>query len=859
MTSSPERRRHQRVREHLSKALDLPHGERRGYLENTLRSGETLDEALELLGEVEGLDDFLTKPLGLKGSGAEEYSPPVPEEVAGFKVDRVLGWGAMGVVYLARQESPRRQVALKLLRVDAASPAAAARLEREANALARLSHPGIAQIYSAGFTNLGTGEQPYIAMEFVSGRPLGRFITDEALDLRQRVQLFLEITDAVQHAHEHGVLHRDLKPDNVIVDDSGHPRVLDFGVSRVVSEDEVGLTLTGTGQLVGTVAYMAPEQARGAAIDDRADLYALGTILYEILANELPIDVRGRLTHDALRAVATGDVVPIRRRVPEVGRDLEAVVGCALASERELRYRSVAEFSEDLRNWLAGRPINAKPPGRTGQLKRFIARNRAISAVAAILLVGLGAALATWAYLQQVRGFQDVLRDRREYERLIAEEQALWPTNPALLPEFDAWLEDMQGLLEGLELHRGELETLRGGKSLLLASEFVTEWQTEAEQLIELLELVASKGGALEAVRLRRGDLAELEGVLVQQAEAWESVRERVAADPRFDGYFMEFIPGLVPLGADPVSGLEEFALWRFTGDAPQRDGSGQLQVSEETGAVFVLIPGGDALVGAQNMDEDGENYDPSARPNTEDMYANEGPPIRVRLDPFLISKYELTQGQWVRAFGFNPSDWEVGSRPYPDEPAVNAAHPVESVSWAEAMTYLPRIGLTLPTEAQWEVAARAGADGAYGVDAGWEALIGQVNGVIVTDDAGQVLADDGYRLHMPVGSFDPNPYGLHDVLGNVWEVCMDIYKVRYHSCWHDEGTGLVQADWDGDISRRGPGMSAHPRAMRMARRAMRLFDQGDSLTGLRPAIWLSRDARVQVSGAGRAIPRGPR
>ena len=87
----------------------------------------------------------------------------------------------------------------------------------------------------------------------------------------------------------------------------------------------------------------------------------------------------------------------------------------------------------------------------------------------------------------------------------------------------------------------------------------------------------------------------------------------------------------------------------------------------------------------------------------------------------------------------------------------------------------------------------------------------------------------------------------------------MDIYKVRYHSCWHDEGTGLVQADWDGDISRRGPGMSAHPRAMRMARRAMRLFDQGDSLTGLRPAIWLSRDARVQVSGAGRAIPRGPR
>ncbi|MEO1280091.1 MAG: serine/threonine-protein kinase, partial [Planctomycetota bacterium] len=173
---------------------------------------------------------------------------------------------------------------------------------REAQVLARLSHPGIATVYEAGIADLGSGQQPWFAMEYVDGLPLGRHASEADLDRRARVALVAQAARAVQHAHDHGVVHRDLKPENVLVDGEGAVRVVDFGVARTREEDAQTLHLTATGQVIGTLAYMAPEQARGGLAGVGADQFALGAILYELLTRELPLPVRGQLPHEALRA-----------------------------------------------------------------------------------------------------------------------------------------------------------------------------------------------------------------------------------------------------------------------------------------------------------------------------------------------------------------------------------------------------------------------------------------------------------------------------------------------------------------------------------------------------------------------------
>src|SRR5262249_35417942 len=203
----------------------------------------------------------------------------------------------------AEQDSPRRLVALKVIRPGLASPALVKRFAHEAQILGRLHHPGIAQVYEAGLADDG---QPFFAMEYIRGLPLDAYADRHGFDLAARVDLVARVCDAVQHAHDQGVIHRDLKPANILVEETGQPKVLDFGVARATGADLLTAAgLTQTGQLLGTPNYMSPEQvsADPAAIDHRADVYALGLILYELLADRPPFELEGRPLAEVARLI----------------------------------------------------------------------------------------------------------------------------------------------------------------------------------------------------------------------------------------------------------------------------------------------------------------------------------------------------------------------------------------------------------------------------------------------------------------------------------------------------------------------------------------------------------------------------
>ena len=246
----------------------------------------------------------------------------LPATIGRYRIVRLIGEGGMGAVYEAEQDQPRRTVALKVIKPGLASPELLRRFAQEAQVLGRLQHPGIAQIYEAGTADTGFGSQPYFAMEFIRGAALRDYADSRHLGLRERLELMVRICEAVQHAHQRGVIHRDLKPGNIIVDEAGQPKVLDFGVARVTDSDTQATLQTDVGQLVGTLNYMSPEQvlADPLDIDTRSDVYALGVILYELLSGRLPYQISKRL-HEAMQTIreeepsqAEHDRSPLSRR-----------------------------------------------------------------------------------------------------------------------------------------------------------------------------------------------------------------------------------------------------------------------------------------------------------------------------------------------------------------------------------------------------------------------------------------------------------------------------------------------------------------------------------------------------------------
>lgn len=348
--------------------------------------------------------DRLTRRLG--GDAATMTGPPAarfPDAGERYEVIGELGRGGSAVVYTARQRHPSRLVALKVLSVaHALDQRHALLIEREARILALLRHPNLAAIYDAGRTGDG---RPYLVMELVEGVPLLDHADRAHLTVRQRLELLGKVCDAVAHAHQRGVIHRDLKPSNILVDDAGEPKVLDFGLARLFDPDESAPAMSAVseiGTIAGTLPYMSPEQVRGdrESIDVRTDVYALGVVLYELLTGSLPYPIDRTNLPAAARSIC--DAAPIRPASLAAGvhGDLETIMLKALDKEPHRRYATVSSLADDLRRYLAGEAIAARPATLGYQLRRLIARHRLVfgsAAATALLLLTLTTALAVLA------------------------------------------------------------------------------------------------------------------------------------------------------------------------------------------------------------------------------------------------------------------------------------------------------------------------------------------------------------------------------------------------------------------------------------------------------------------------------
>jgi eukaryotic-like serine/threonine-protein kinase len=364
------------------------------------------------------------------------------ERIGPYRILRVLGEGGMGIVYEAEElGSVRRRVALKLIKPGVATRDAVARIEAERQALAVMNHPAIASVFNAGAT---AEDQPYFAMELVNGAPVTEYCDTQRLTVRQRLELFLQVCHGVQHAHQKGVIHRDLKPSNIlIVEHEGlpQPKIIDFGIAKALGQQLTESTLVTQQGPLGTAAYMSPEQAGapGMDVDTRADIYALGVILYELLTGQLPADPAELGMYVFIANLAVGQIIPappsdrlredprdaavagyqrssdsekLRR---EIHGDLDRVVLKAIEHDRTRRYETVNAFAADVQRFLAHEPILARAPSARYRFSKFFRRHRGV-----VLAAGLTTAALVLGTVAATVG----LVRARNAERLAAREAA---------------------------------------------------------------------------------------------------------------------------------------------------------------------------------------------------------------------------------------------------------------------------------------------------------------------------------------------------------------------------------------------------------------------------------------------------
>jgi formylglycine-generating enzyme required for sulfatase activity/tRNA A-37 threonylcarbamoyl transferase component Bud32 len=851
-----KRERWSLVRALFEEALEMPHEQRVPFVHKRCgRDAELAEEVLRLVKRETEIGGYL-EPVEIVAQTAREIVEPekalVGEKLGDWRLERVLGSGGMGTVHLAHREGNdfQQRGAVKLLRRGFDGPEARERFRRERRLLAQLEHQSIARLLDGGIAQNG---QPFIVMEYVEGRPIDVWCNERQAAVRERLVLFAKVCAAVHHAHQRLVVHRDIKPANVLVDANGEPKLLDFGLAKMLGDEEA-VDVTRTGARALTPAYASPEQLRGEAVTTASDVYSLGVVLYQLLTGRLPHPWDGESIGEMTRRVS--EVVPprpsevVRTRDPRAARelrgDLDAIVLQALRKEPERRYPSALALAEDLERRLDGRAVSAQPESLVYLTRTFVRRHRALVATALVAFLAIATGLVVssrlWLVARERASEVTRLSDVNVVRALAADADMLWPAVPEAVPKMDLWLGLAERLVARRPLHEARLAELRASaREVDGVFEFdANEAAWEHEILVELtggLAALASDGpliGSLGEMRRRRAFAAGVDELTVRGAEAaaaWSAAQAAIAASSRYGGLDLAPQRGLLPLGPDPVTGLWEF--WQpQTGARPERGADGRFVITSETALVFVLLPGGPFLMGSP---DDEERRGPE-----------EGPRHEVTLAPFFASKYELTQAQFARITGANPAILAPGTV---DETlvATSLVHPVEGVSWSAGRQWLDRAGLDYPTEAQWEYLARAGTTSPWSSGDTRESLRGHANLADASAAArGQDWLeisdwpehDDGFAFHAPVGSFAPNGFGLHDVHGNVCEWCDDAFGD--YATPPEPGDGRRTTGYVLNRPIRGGGFSNAAHELRSAKRVTLTPDVSAPQIGLRPVRRLS-------------------
>jgi len=774
------------------------------------------------------------------------------------------------------------------------------RFLEEAQVTGQLEHPGIVPIHELGLDESG---HVYFTMRLVRGRDLRSVIEkvhagDPEWSQTRVLDVLLRACDAMAYAHSRGVIHRDLKPGNIMAGRFGESYVMDWGLAKIVgradlhdlriapedtppeseragvaSSDPDSPLMTRDGTVVGTPAYMSPEQARGQVeeLGPQSDVYAMGAILYTVLSGRVPHVEPGEQVgaREVLHRVRTGPPARIETLVPGVSMELAAICERAMAREFRDRYLDMSELAADLRAYLEQRVVRAYATGPVAEMRKWIQRNKsaAFSTATGLLLLVLG----SWAFSMVLQ--EQLTETRRERDlnwvrQIEARADELWPAVPTKLPEIRRWLADVeshQGRRSAYEAammalrrkaqpyseedrqrdrlnhpdqiplrYQRDLARKRAIKADDLAaidSDDRTENQQQAltkakQDLVEyslkiadlerrvgerqtwrfhdvedqsvhddLAEIVRGlyrldeQGGIVDKVRARERGAVDLESRL--RSPAWQIAIDDIAELPHYNNLRLGPQVGLEPLERNEKSQLWEFWIVQ-SGDRPTRNpdpsSPNHWAMTEETGAVLVLVPRGEFRMGSEE------------RPNESQvgtLNTFEGPSDLVTVGAFFASKYEISQAQYQRLMDHNPSQYRAGLWNEKRTYRHTALHPVEQLSWHQSKGYCERLGLQLPTEAQWEYVARAGTTDPWSSGPTREQLRGYAN---VADRAalldGAEFAgiwaeyDDGFAFTAPVGSYLPNAWGFHDVHGNVQEWCRD-RSARYGDYDVRAGDGL--------------------------------------------------------------------